>query len=723
MRSHAVKLVAVVVIVAGVAQAAAADPRRRAHETHGTVRLLCADARVERWPGGPLVGTITKGRDMRRYAFRGAWALGVAQGTPHYYGYVQTARFCPPSVAGRRALALDRVPTGLHVGRRASTALSAPLSRRVCSPHVWLRDHPLDRAIGILWLGDVFVVRRKARNPIYGGDAMGHEQRRGWVPRSALCGSLPRLPARSSLTRIASGSLLLTPPALLPCAAAQPRRHEIEVGVDFAHGQGVAIRADLETGAHTVRGPTFQPGEARALDRGVVGPFQCGHAAHVVYRSVGGHGQVLRRMTVEVAARRASGGPLVGRVSLPLAATSRTARSPGTRCDSKPTLVYAHGHEGPVSHRYDARPAISADGAAIAFDTPLRLSTADGDGERDVYLRDAHGLSLLSTGGRTSRAPAISADGRRVAFESDDAGAEDDNRQRDVFIWDGAGAPRLASADAAGRAANGRSRAPSLSADGGLLAFESTATDLVARAPREGIYLKDLATGATRLAIADGYRPALSADGTTLVFETAHAYAPRDHNHTVDVYALRLSDGALTLVSSARGGGAGHGRSLAGSVSSDGRFVAFMSAAPDLARGDRDGLRDVFRRDLRKRRTVLVSRDRCGGFANGYSRYPSISANGRYVAFDSHAEDVVDQPTHGEGEVYVRDLLRGATRLISARADGRPSARTAFSPALSADGRVVAFPSFGSDLVAHDDNGRVDQFSRRDGERHVRRVS
>ena len=420
---------------------------------------------------------------------------------------------------------------------------------------------------------------------------------------------------------------------------------------------------------------------------------------HVVYRSLGGHARVLQRMTVAIAAREPRpatpqadvepdpqqiGLPgILARVSLPLAATSRTARSPGTRCDSKPTLVYAHGHEGPVSHRYDARPAVSADGAAIAFDTPLRLSAADGDGARDVYLRDAHGLRLLSTGRRTSRAPAISADGTRVAFESDDAGDEDDNGQRDVFVWDGAGtgAPRLASTDAAGRAANGRSRAPSLSADGRLLAFESTATDLVAGAPREGIYLRDLATGATRLAVADGYRPTLSADATTLVFETTHAYVPRDRNHTVDVYAARLSDGALTLVSSAGDGAAGDGRSLAASVSSNGRFVAFMSAAADLVSGDRDGLRDVFRRDLHKRRTVLVSRDRCGGFANGYSRYPSISGSGRFVAFDSHAEDIVGRPTHGEGEVYVRDVSRGSTRLISARADGHPSTRTAFSPA------------------------------------------
>jgi len=120
---------------------------------------------------------------------------------------------------------------------------------------------------------------------------------------------------------------------------------------------------------------------------------------------------------------------------------------------------------------------------------------------------------------------------------------------------------------------------------------------------------------------------------------------------------------------------------------------------------------------------VLVSHDRCGGFANGYSRYPSISASGRRIAFDSHAGDISGRATHGEGEVYVADLAGGATRIVSTRPDGAPSARTAFSPALSADGRVVAFPSFGADLVAHDDDRAVDQFARRVAGGRVRRVS
>jgi Tol biopolymer transport system component len=370
----------------------------------------------------------------------------------------------------------------------------------------------------------------------------------------------------------------------------------------------------------------------------------------------------------------------------------------------------------------------------VAFDTPLALGSGDHDRTRDVYLRTAHQLRLVSrtptggSAGATSRAPAISADGTRVAFESDSTAlvGNDPNHARDVFVSDGAGRPRLVSATASGSPGNARSRAPSLSADGTLVAFESRATDLVAEAPDEGIYLARLGDdGRTpiRLAVADAYRPALSADGTTLVFETAHAYSALDRNNDVDVYALRIADHQIALVSATPAKNAADGRSLAGVPSADGHYVAFMSAASDIVRGDSGGVRDVFRRDMRTGLTVLVSRDRCGAFANGYSRYPSISANGRFVAFDSHAGDIIARPTAGEGEIYLRDMGTARTRILSTRPDGRPSTRTAFSPAISGDGSLVAFPSFGSDLVAGDDNHRVDQFSRRSGERRVRLVS
>jgi hypothetical protein len=112
------------------------------------------------------------------------------------------------------------------------------------------------------------------------------------------------------------------------------------------------------------------------------------------------------------------------------------------------------------------------------------------------------------------------------------------------------------------------------------------------------------------------------------------------------------------------------------------------------------------------RRTLLASANRCGRPADGYSRYPSISADGRRVAFDSHATDLVSGVPRGRGQVYLRDLAAHRTSLLSRTRSGRASARTSFSPALAARAGVVAFPTFGYDLGPRDANGRVDIYRR-----------
>ncbi|WP_445149941.1 TolB family protein [Baekduia sp. Peel2402] len=728
-------LLAVLVVSALDVRTAAAAGQRREHGTHGTVRKLCATTAVERWPGGPRVGWARRGTDMRRYWFRGAWALGVVEDAKAARGYVVQHAFCPPSARGREALRRDRAAmrnSGGRGGRGRSTALARPFQARICAPSVWLRDHPIDRAVGILFAGDVFTARRRARNPWYGGVGAGHEHRAGWIPRSALCSGLPRV-ARGARLVAHDGFTVQVPPSTVACSARLARRKLIAVGTTFAPGSATsAVRADLVVAGHTELGPVFRRGEAPSLARGAVGPFHCGRRQHVVYTVLAGAGKGKRlEYAVTVGARAASARAVVAPPRARPAAFHRPP-SPGTSCTARPTLVYAHGHEGPVSHRYDARPAISAGGGVVAFDSPLALLAPDAGSDRDVYVRRGPRLvadSRLAAGTATSRAPAISADGRRVAFESDDPGlaAGDRNGARDVFVSDADGPPRLVSATRSGSSGNARSRAPSLSADGRLVAFESRATDLVAGAPREGVYVADLATGSVRLAVADAYRPALSGDGTTLVFETVRARSGKDHNKTWDVYALKLAGGPPVLVSATPRGAAARGRSLAGVPSADARYVAFMSSAPDVVAGDTGGVRDVFRRDLRSGRTILISRDRCGGFANGYSRYPSISADGRRVAFDSHAEDIVRAPSHGEGEIYVRDVPSGRTTLASRRPDGRPGSRTSFSPALSSNGRQVAFPSFSADLtIAEDTNKKVDQHVatlRAGGRVGVRRVS
>ena len=297
-------------------------------------------------------------------------------------------------------------------------------------------------------------------------------------------------------------------------------------------------------------------------------------------------------------------------------------------------------------------------------------------------------------GNATSRAASISAGGRIVAFESSasDLVAGDRDGLRDVFVRDlRAGTTRRI----------GPGRSPALSADGRFVAFEGSG----------GVVVADLAAGTQGRVATAAYRPALSADGRYVAFESRRALSERDANHNWDVYRLDRETGEAVLLSAGPDGPSRSGQSLAAVLSADGSVAAFQSDAP-LTRNDRSGLRDVFVRDVAEHRTTLVSANRCGRPADGYNRYPSISADGRLVAFDSHATDIVRGAPRGRGQVYLRDVAARRTRLISANANRRPSSRTSFSPALAARATIVAFPSFAYDLGPRDTNHRVDIYRR-----------
>jgi Tol biopolymer transport system component len=167
------------------------------------------------------------------------------------------------------------------------------------------------------------------------------------------------------------------------------------------------------------------------------------------------------------------------------------------------------------------------------------------------------------------------------------------------------------------------------------------------------------------------------------------------------------------IVRSSLGGAGvqGDGPSGAGSVSSDGRYVAFDSLATNLVEGDTNAQSDVFVRDLTLGTTLRVSLSGEGIEANGSSFEPSISADGRYVTFTSAASNLVSDDTNGYTDIFVRDLVSGATEIVSWGIDGPANGRS-FEPALSPDGRYVAFTSQASNLVANDGSAFNDVFVR-----------
>jgi Tol biopolymer transport system component len=161
-------------------------------------------------------------------------------------------------------------------------------------------------------------------------------------------------------------------------------------------------------------------------------------------------------------------------------------------------------------------------------------------------------------------------------------------------------------------------------------------------------------------------------------------------------------------------------------LSANGRFVVFTSYATNLVAGDTNGTSDVFVRDLATSRTERVSLSSAERQANQDTSTElglAISADGRYVAFSSPATNLVAHDTNGNVDVFVRDRKGGTTRRVSLTDGDRQGGLGGTNPSISADGRLVAFSSFSRNLVRHDTNGHQDVFVRDRSRGTTRRVS
>lgn len=207
--------------------------------------------------------------------------------------------------------------------------------------------------------------------------------------------------------------------------------------------------------------------------------------------------------------------------------------------------------------------------------------------------------------------------------------------------------------------------------------------------------------------------PSISAEGRYVAYSsTATNLVADDTNGADDVFVYDRAMAATTRVSLGTSGGQSNGPSSSPSISADGRYLAFSSTASNLVTGDTNGVTDIFVHDRVALTTNRVSNGASSTQANGTSSSPSISPDGRYVAFASSATNLVSADTNGSTDVFVHDRSTSTTSRSSVGPSGAQANGSSSSPAISGDGLSVAFTSSGSNLVSGDTNGKSDVFVR-----------
>ena len=258
---------------------------------------------------------------------------------------------------------------------------------------------------------------------------------------------------------------------------------------------------------------------------------------------------------------------------------------------------------------------------------------------------------------------------------------------------------------------------PRISGDGRYVVFEVRAGRSDAPRPRTDIVLRDRAAATSRVltatALDDPYawsrNPDISDDGRVVAFSSAATTltaGPDANGKLEDVYIVRLPGGAISRMSvTSAGVHPDRGNSILPSLSADGRWLAFASTAPldespARAAPDRErGLRQIYVRDTIDGRTTRITRRQIGGVPNGDSSLPSISADGRRVAFVSEASNLLDDDNNRAADVFLYDRDTDALTWVSRAADGSSAGGESTGPVISGDGRFVAFQSDASNLV------------------------
>jgi alpha-tubulin suppressor-like RCC1 family protein len=374
--------------------------------------------------------------------------------------------------------------------------------------------------------------------------------------------------------------------------------------------------------------------------------------------------------------------------------------------------------------------AISADGRFVAFSSNAsNLVAEDTNGMEDIFVRDrlsgtteTERVSISrfgSQGNSGSRAPAISADGRFVAYESGASNLVDGdtNGISDIFVYDRqSDKTELVSLSTSGTPSIANfwgNSYPGISSDGQYVVFRSGDDTLVSGDSngKGDIFVRDriknttvcasVYDGADSTGLEESYSPAISGNGRYVAFTTASRLTP--DAGAWGIYVRDLKDNKTIWITD-------------GSdpvLSWDGRYIAY-GQGHDIHVFDRDADGDgIYAEPGLTGQTTEIIRASVpidDGILDGYSYKPSISADGRYVAFTSHAANLVADDTNGKGDIFLRDTLLGLTKRVSVSRVGQQTTNDSWYQALSADGQFIAYTSDDAALVSNDTNGINDIF-------------
>lgn len=439
----------------------------------------------------------------------------------------------------------------------------------------------------------------------------------------------------------------------------------------------------------------------------------------------------------------------VDRTSVTLEATAPDGRSgsvilpfilatPGTPSDLAAASIDTSETFGTGA---SSAPVLSWDGRIVAFQSSAANLATDSSYGTDQITRFSvpigtvdlmsafsfmGSVSDLPAYGGPSLNPALSADGRFLAFASDAQNVgvfHPVPAARQVYLTRGDQAltrltspsPQAVLADNTGKLYTAASDRPALSMDGTWIAFESDVADLVAEttAGVRQVYLKNTTTGAVSLvsATASGtagnggsYRPTISDDGRYVLFES-DAGNLGTTSAVRQIYLKDTTTGAVSLVSAGPNGVPGNAASTVARISADGRYISFESDATNLVSGVSPTIRQVYVRVIDAGTTVLASIGVDANPAGAAATGAAISGDGRFVVFKSGATNLTTGAAPAKVQVYVRDLFARVTSLVSKDADGVSANGDCDTPTISGNGRVIAFASLATNLDGDETHG------------------